>query len=175
MKKINSFGIEFKNSSTTPFFQVGEKNRIRFGMDVFEGNAKTLKKIIDFLFVRNEEIESSFIIGDISNLNNKIRYNKIGLNKFLKINNWKETSVVNDDLKCTIVFASVKNINKNDVFSYCKSIVLGRSQSYIMFYNDTFLLYVSSDVLDIISKEEDNIDTLKINYSDIYDKRYAQI
>lgn len=171
MKKIEEFGVDVNNFNITPFFQVKKENRVRFGTEVFVGRTQVLKEIINELFDCDEEIDSSFIIGKVSN-SNKIRYNKIGLNKFFKINNWKETFIKSDDLDLTVIFASIKRLGKNDVFNYCKSIVLGQQQAYIMFYNDSFLLYISSDVIDIISKEENKVSVLRTNYYDIVDKYY---
>lgn len=176
LNRLSEFDYVIENFNITPFFQSKKDNRIRFGTKVFEGgNTKTLKSITDYLFDRNEEIESTFIIGYGSIETNKIRYgkfryNRVGLSRFFKIKNWKESLIKSDDLESIVVFATVKGLNKNVVFNYCKSVILGGPSAYIMFYNDSFLLYVSTDVIDIISKEKDNIVLLKKDYYEIYDK-----
>lgn len=45
----------------------------------------------------------------------------------------------------------------------------------IFFYNDTYLLYISTDVIDIVSPDTSLIEKLKLQYSEEYDKFYETI
>ncbi|WPK12742.1 phosphatase [Lysinibacillus louembei] len=174
MNKLHDFKFNINEFNITPFFQSKEELRIRFGTEVFKGNIKTLEEIINYLFNRNEEIESTFIIGSKFNMQNEIKYNKIGLKSFFEITNWNEVLIESDDLEGTVVFATIGGLKPSGIFQYCKSIILGRiPQAYIMFYNNSFLLYISTDVLDIISKKEEDIIALKNNYSKIHTKYNA--
>ncbi len=48
----------------------------------------------------------------------------------------------------------------------------GFTGAYISFYSNEYLLYGSSDVIDIISNEPSNIIKLKDNYKNLYDTYY---
>lgn len=51
----------------------------------------------------------------------------------------------------------------------------GGQQAYLSFYNDTYLLYISTDVIDIISPDTSLIEKLKIQYYKEYEKFYETI
>ncbi|OLG01362.1 hypothetical protein B4125_3862 [Bacillus paralicheniformis] len=42
----------------------------------------------------------------------------------------------------------------------------------MIFYNDSYLVYVSTDVLDIISHDQNLIHNLKKQYEEVHDKYY---
>lgn len=171
MDKFKKFKVDFTNTEETPFFQVTSNHRIRFDMDLFfNNNTRLLKNILDNLFNQNEKINSSFICGYI--INGKRIHEKTGLGKFTKIRNWKETLIKNDNFTSSTIFASIKNLNYQDVYKYCQNVSQGHPSAYISFYNDNYLLYINQDVIDIISFNEKLIEQLKTKYAMEYDKYY---
>lgn len=173
IERLKKFGLDFEHTSMTPFFQVQESHRIRFGSEKFDySNIKLLHEILFRVLEQNETIDVSFIIGNKFDENEKIRYKKTNLGKFFTIKNWKETVIWNDDLECYLVFATVKNLNKEEIINYCKKVISGFTQAYIMFYNDSNLVYINSDVLDIISINSEYIADLEKAYDDIFDTEY---
>lgn len=78
-------------------------------------------------------------------------------------------------LKVQSYLLRLKVYMKIEVYKYCKYVVNGGQQAYISFYNDTYLLYISTDVIDIISPDTSLMEKLKLQYSEEYDKFYETI
>ncbi|USK76639.1 hypothetical protein [Peribacillus frigoritolerans] len=168
MERIQQFNVNFKDEET-PFFQVDTNHRIRFGMDEISGSLLTT--ILKDIFNTNEKIDTSFIIGNITN--NKRHHEKNGIGKSIKINNWEEVIVKDEEMDAEIIYATVKGINNSDVYNYCKKVHQGHREAYIVFYNDRFLIYVNNDVLDIISNDSNLIRELKVKYEKHLNEYYA--
>ncbi|PLR70580.1 hypothetical protein [Bacillus sp. UMB0728] len=168
MIQIHNLNIDFTNIDITPFFQVKDENRVRFGLEIFETQGtELLKNLIMDILPADSSVSSSFISGYL--YKNKRTSLKTGLGRILKISNWKETEV--SDNEKTTIFGTVNGLRPEHIFEYTKMIINGLPQSYIIFYNDQTLIYVSSDVIDIIS-EVDLINSLKSKYNNIYEKGY---
>jgi hypothetical protein len=170
MIKTNNFNVDFTNIETTPFFQVDAQYRIRFGTEVFESNGtKLLADLLLNIFTEEDTISSSFISGYL--IKNKRISLKTGLGKILKISNWEDTIVYDPDNERTNIFGTIKGLKVDHLFNYIKLIIKGHKQSYIIFYNEQAIVYVSTDVIDIISTEE-LINNLKTKYEPYYDREY---
>jgi hypothetical protein len=170
MQRIEKFGFKLEESEGTPFFNVSPNHRIRFGMETFENNSILLKQVLEDVLIEDQTTDTTFISGYI--INNKRYPEKVGIGKFISINNWRETIVKDEELENDVIYSTVSNVNNSEVFKYCQKVAKGYPQAYIMFYNDNFLIYVSSDVIDIISYESDVINNLKEKYSSNYNKFY---
>lgn len=173
MNCIVKLGVEFTNTDIVPFFQVNKDNRIRFVMDNFINHkAKLLGEIVNDIF-GEDSIKTFFISGYILQNNKRISL-KTGLGKILKISNWKEIlykKSADDDH--TVIFGEIDKLNREHVITYCKKIAHGKlKESYIIFYTDDFLLYVNSDVVDIVSPDIKKIYNLKTKYNNVFDKYY---
>ena len=83
-----------------------------------------------------------------------------------------ETKVDVDDLESTIIFTTIKGVHEDEVYRVLQYVVNGGQQAYISFYNDTYLLYISTDVIDIVSPDTSLIEKLKLQYSEEYYKFY---
>lgn len=166
--------VEIYDLRASPYFQVEASKRIRFSSEDFNwNNWGNLKYLIYLTFEGEEKIDSTFIIGDI--IHNRKVYNKIGLGKFFEINNWSEEIIYEEDMEEEIIFATVKNVSRNEIYKYVRSITSGfNREAYITFHSEHFLLYISSDVLDIISNDEKNIEKIKRNISTsiVYEQEY---
>ncbi len=175
MERMKILDVNFADMTATPFFQVEAKNRIRFDIELFEGNLRGLRGILTELFKSPDTIDVSCISGCITYGKSKRINEKIKIGRFMKIKNWAETKVDVDDLESTIIFTTIKGVHEDEVYKYCKYVVNGGQQAYISFYNDTYLLYISTDVIDIISPDTSLIEKLKLQYSEEYDKFYETI
>lgn len=170
MIKLNELNIEFDTYKDTPYFQVSTEKRIRFGMENL--SVKLIKEIIHFIIHEESNINVIFISEFI--VNNKRISAKSNIGRYIDIKNWKETIVYEDNSKDGIIYATIKNIKKQNVITYCSKIYNDNVGAYISFYTDEFLLYVSTDVIDIISDNESKIDKLKEKYNRIYDRYHEE-
>lgn len=50
MERMKILDVNFADMTATPFFQVEAKNRIRFDIELFEGNLRGLRGILTELF-----------------------------------------------------------------------------------------------------------------------------
>lgn len=166
--KLKDFNIDFDCTQATPFFQVPEDNRVRF--DIEKLSRVNLQLIINQIFNGNKGINAIFVSGYIFNKKRKSAKTKIG--QIIHLKNWKEEEVLEDDTNNGIVYASIKNLDPLDVYNYCFSVKKGGTGAYISFYSDEYLLYVSNDVIDIISNDSTNIHKLKDTYKNLYDTYY---
>ena len=112
-----------------------------------------------------------FVSEYITDKGERIR-SKSKVGKIIKINNWLELVSFDKETNEGTVYANVKRLKHSDVYNYCLAVKRGFKEAYIVFFSDTFLMYVSSDVIDMISTEN-NITNLKKDYSELYDKFYT--
>ncbi len=166
--KLKGFTIDFDCVKGTPFFQVHPDNRIRF--DIYEIALADFKSIINEVFPERKDINAIFISAYI--FNGKRRSAKSRVGRTFQLNNWNEY-IAAKDKNNAVVYASVKNLSSSDVYNYCLSIRKGGRPAYISFYSNDYLLYVSTDVIDIISNDSMNIAKLKDDYNGLYNTYYA--
>jgi len=170
MVKLDWFNIDFDYNKSTPFFQSAPNYRIRFDIDKLE-NA-TLQNLLDMIYDQNEEIELIFISEYI--INGKRISSKSNINKIITIKNWREIPEIDKETNEGAVYANIKRLKQSDVFNYCMAIKRGFKEIYLSFFSDTYMVYISSDVIDIISNDESKIDKLKDSYSELYDTHYNE-
>ncbi len=168
MVKLNNFNVNFDCNKETPFFQVQEEYRIRF--DIESLNSDIIRSIIEEIFSEKEDINAIFVSEYIFNKKRISAKTKIG--QIINLKNWKESIVFEDKEDDGVVYASIKNLSTLDVYNYCFNIKKGFKESYISFYSDTSLIYVSSSVIDIISNDLSNIINLKDKYKNLCNTYY---
>lgn len=168
MVKLNNINVDFDCNKETPYFQVNSEQRIRFGME--DLNINLIRKIVEDVFKENDNLSVIFLSEYITN--NKRYSSKSKIGKIIEIKNWHETVVNDESIGEGVVYATINNLDRNDVIKYCSKIYKGHKEAYISFLNENFLLYVSSDVIDIISKNVDIIVSLKEKYSEQFNKYY---
>lgn len=166
--KLKKFNIDFDYNKEIPFFQSNSNERIRF--DIEKLDKDILKKIISHLYDDNE-IEILFVSEYIEKGKRISSKSKIG--KIIKITNWLESVSFDKETNEGAVYANIKRLKQKDVYNYCLSVKRGFNEAYIIVFNDVFLMYVSSDVIDIISNEN-NISNLKREYYELFDRFYEQ-
>ncbi|MCY7753103.1 hypothetical protein MOF38_01065 [Bacillus haynesii] len=171
MERTKKFHVDFTKNSVSPFFQVPSDLRVRFGVELFEnGKFKLLKNILNETLNKPETLDVSFISGYI--VNDRRCREKTNIGKYVTIHNWLETIVHDEEIGTNVIFATVRNIRFDEAYQYIKSVARGSNTPYMIFYNDSYLVYVSTDVLDIISHDQNLIHNLKNQYEEVYDKYY---
>ncbi|MDM5297019.1 hypothetical protein QUF51_02410 [Bacillus pumilus] len=171
MQKIKKFHVDLTKNTEVPFFQVPSELRIRFGVELFEnGNLHLLKDIINNTLHRSEQMGVTFLSGYM--INDRRYRKKTNIGKYIKIKNWSETIVYRDEINANVIFASIQDVHFKEVYPYIKSIVKGMNSPFIVFYQDSYLVYVSEDVIDIISNDRHLIQNLKNQYQEVYDTYY---
>ena len=168
MVELKNLNIDFTPNKETPYFQANHHKRIRFILDKL--TLKNLKSILEKIF-KTKSIQTIFISG--YNFQNKNIYVKTGIGKVIQLKNWQE---ITENLYHTpdgrVILTKLKKLNCTDVYHYCSSIKKGNPESYIVFYSDDYLLYINSDVIDIISNNTENIQMLKKAFKPLYNTYY---
>lgn len=170
MFKRNRFNIDFDVTKETPYFQVDTQHRVRFAME--DINVPLLKDVLNTVFQENQNL--SLIFASEYIVNNVRRSSKAKLGKYLTIRNWKEHVVQNEMSGEGTVYIQVNHLDKDEVMKYCIQVYRGHPQSYIAFFNHDFLVYVSTDVIDIISDDSEKVKKLKERYHETYNKFYEE-
>lgn len=137
-------------------------------MAIEDLNISLIQTIIGDIF--KEEDKISLIFLSEYYLNNIRRSTRSRIGKIINITNWHETVVREEASGNGEVYVTIKNLNREDISKYCSAFYKGHTEAYISFFNDEFLLYVSSDVIDIISNDVRKIENLKQNYSGLFNK-----
>ena len=162
---LTQLGVDF-NDEQTPFFQVNSNNRIRFGLS--EISYVELKSVLDYIFKEVDTVDMVYLVAYI--ISNKYIYTKTAVRKSILIRNWKEITEENEEVRN--IYAIVKNIDITQVQKYALSIYKGGRAAYLAFYLKDRLVYISSDVVDIISDDVQFISHLKEQYANLYNKFY---
>lgn len=161
------------NHPSTPYFQVGVSQRIRFAMTTLQENPGLLKKIFENMRLDRETKVNCTFLSAYETDGYKRRI-KLGLGKKFNITNWRENSVWNEDLECTCFYTTIANVSTDSLYSYILAFSRGYQRELnICFYNKDYLLYVNGDVLDIVSSEN-NIASLKNTFNKEYDRYHEE-
>lgn len=163
MVKLKDFTIDFDCTKGIPFSKF--IRTIEFGLIFMKYRWLILKASLTKSF-RRKDINAIFISQYIFNGKRQSAKSKVG--RILQLNNWQE-HVVAEDENNAVVYASIKKLSSIDVYNYCLSIRKGRRPAYISFYSNDYLLYVSTDVIDVISNDTTNVAKLKDDYKGLYD------
>ncbi|WP_404430836.1 Imm64 family immunity protein [Sutcliffiella horikoshii] len=161
------------NQPSTPYFQVGVTQRIRFAMATLQEKPGLLKKIFENMkFDREAKVDCTFLSA--YETDGYKRSLKLGLGRRFNITNWRENSIWNDDLECTCLYTTITNVSTDSLYSYILAFSRGyQRELYSCFYNKEYLIYVNGDVLDIVSSEN-NIAGLKNTFNKKYDRYHEE-
>lgn len=167
MLDLSRFQIDFDIRKPTPYFQSTPEHRIRFLMENL--TASHLKEILQTIFQKDRPIHLLFVAAYIHQHRRYLAKARVGSS--ITIRNWKEYIVQEEADHTGVVYAHVKHVKLDEMISYCIQVYRGQSQAYIVFYDSDFLLYVSTDVVDIIG-DATAIKSLKETYVELYDRLY---
>ncbi|QXE00620.1 hypothetical protein [Terribacillus sp. DMT04] len=154
--------IDIYSNEETPYFQTTDKYRIRFVYNLFYKyrNRELLRDIIHLVTSEDTLIKATFCVASYSG--GKRYGKKIGVGKFLKITNWKE-KIIDYSESFKLIYAEV-NFRNEDVFKLISYIIEDRIYGPIVFQTKQYIIYTSTDVLDIMA-EEVQINQLKKEFS----------
>lgn len=156
--------IQFGIDKPIPYFQVSDEHRIRFGYERMKGSL--IKQIITETY-SNDSFNMEFLLSVIEG--HYIQTEKTNLGRYFKITNWKEVFHKGEE-EVDYINVIVKNIELKPLVKYITNVVCGNERSsYIIFFSSDKLIYVSTDVIDIVSHDTAFIERLKEKYKDIYD------
>ncbi|AOH53049.1 hypothetical protein ABE28_001675 [Peribacillus muralis] len=133
-------------------------------------NITLITKIVGDVFKEDDNISVIFLSENI--FKDKRYSSKANIGNIIKIKNWHEIVVKDESSREGVVYANINDLIRNDIIKYCTKIYQGHNEAYISFYNDKSLLYVNSDVIDIILKDVGKIADLKQKYSIQFDEYY---
>lgn len=160
--------IQFAIDKPIPYFQVSDEHRIRFGYEKMKGSL--IKQIITETYA-NDSFNMEFLLRVIEG--HYIQTEKTNLGRYFKITNWKEVFHKGEE-DVDYINVIVKNIDLKPLIKYITNVVCGNERSsYIIFFSSDKLIYVSTDVMDIVSHDTAFIERLKEKYKDIYDKYHV--
>ncbi|HCD60101.1 MULTISPECIES: hypothetical protein [Exiguobacterium] len=165
MLDLSWFQIELDIRKPTPYFQSTPERRIRFLME--DLNASQLKEILQTIFQEDRSIHLLFVAAYIHHHRRYLAKARVGSS--IMIRNWKEYIVEDEGAHTGVVYAHVKHIKLDEIISYCLNVYRGHTPAYIVFFDSDFLLYVSTDVVDVIGTDVNAIRSLKETYAQIYD------
>lgn len=122
------------------------------------------------MFKGESKLDCTFISSYVSDNQTQIEYGALG--RIFKITNCKNEKCWNEELDTEITFSTISGVSSTALYKYILRFVHGNQRDlYICFYNTNLLLYVNSDVLDIIATEQ-KTDSLKKEFTYFVDKLY---
>ncbi|MDP4460595.1 phage tail protein [Staphylococcus hyicus] len=161
---LKDLSLSFDLESEMPFFQASKSHRIRFDVDVL--NKSLVSSIVNQLFTTPKTTHCSFLS---KYLNPTHIREKTCVGRFFTLKNWREEVHVGEE---TYIITTFYNLKNDALIEYLLYISNSFINPYIIFYNDYHLVYISSDVLDIVSNSEEVIKSLKTEYASIMDTYY---
>lgn len=156
--------IHFGIDKPVPYFQVSDEHRIRFGYEKMNGSL--IKQIITETY-SNDNFNMEFLLRVIEG--HYIQTEKTNLGRYFKIKNWKEVFHKGEE-EVDYINVIVKDIELKPLIKYITKVICGNErESFIIFYNSDKIIYVSNDVIDIVSHDTKFIEDFKAKYEGIYD------
>lgn len=160
---INHF-IKFGIDKPAPYFQVSDEYRIRFGYERMKGSL--IRQIITETY-SDDRFNMEFLLRVIDG--HYIQTEKTNLGRYFKIRNWKEVFHKGEE-DVDYINVIVKGIELKPLVKYITNVVCGKErESFIIFYSSDKIIYVSNDVIDIVSHDREFIKEMKEKYEGIYD------
>lgn len=120
-------------------------------------SATQLKQLLTEVFPHNATIHTIFLSEYMIRNKRKSANPKVG--KYIHITNWREEIIWDEDDDVAFIHAQVCNISHESLINYCTKSTL---EAYIIFYSEDYLLYINSDVVDLISDDPMKIEKLRL-------------
>lgn len=168
------FNIDLSQTNISPYLHARKTNRVRFDFGCVN------EYIFNFIISLFKEDESfhifyldSYSINGLSRetLNLKL---KSYIDTFKNKHDFKlkKVSYTEEDDSIEYIFAEIKNVSPEAIryyYQYMKS--LDAEDNYLYFYNKNFIVYITTDVLDVVSSDKEFIKRIKHSIIS-YDKYY---
>lgn len=148
--------LNFYKLDSTIYFQTPAPHRLRIATSHFEDNSRLviLRDFVYSIFPEHKPISMTGIIGYY--IGSKRIWERQYLKNITKLSNWKETYVGNGTGE-RLIYMAVENITSQDVYALCKQTAQGRKCSSLTFYTEDRVLYISSDVFDLVMTTEQQL------------------
>lgn len=153
--KLKNLVVQFDLNSETPYFQVEDNYKIRWNIDSIQ--KRDLAEIMRLSF--KSKINGSFLSKIISPVC-KREVTRLGW--YINIKNWREKIHCDNE---KYIISSISDIDITEALNYCIYIKNSQIQPFIIFYDDTSLLKIGVDTIDIISASEELIKKLHTKFN----------
>ncbi|MDE9751812.1 hypothetical protein [Staphylococcus delphini] len=153
--KLKNLVVQFDLNSETPYFQVEDNYKIRWDIDSIQ--KRDLAEIMRLSF--KSKINGSFLSKIISPVC-KREVTRLGW--YINIKNWRENIHFDNE---KYIISSISDIDITEALNYCIYIKNSQIQPFIIFYDDTSLLKIGVDTIDIISASEELIKKLHTKFN----------
>ncbi|UXS29212.1 hypothetical protein MUA33_12330 [Staphylococcus delphini] len=153
--KLKNLVVQFDLNSETPYFQVEDNYKIRWDVDSIQ--KRDLAEIMRLSF--KSKINGSFLSKIISPVC-KREVTRLGW--YINIKNWCENIHCDNE---KYIISSIFDIDITEALNYCIYIKNSQIQPFIIFYDDTSLLKIGVDTIDIISASEELIKKLHTKFN----------
>lgn len=116
-----------------------------------------LKQLLTDVFPNDATIHTIFLSEYMIRNKRKSANPKVG--KYIHMTNWHEEIIWDEEDNVAFIHAHVRNISQKSLINYCTKSTL---EAYIIFYSEDYLLYINSDVVDLISDDPMKIEEVKL-------------
>ena len=172
MERIKEvFNVLFSEEQN-PYFQVSEDNRIAIPFTILEGKPSFVKTIISMLFERESKIDVSFLKSYIpKGFKNPRSFENKTLHSTINIKNWEEHRITKMEFGDILIYVTVKDIMSEEIYNYILTLLKGKKDAYIGFYNDYYLMTVDTDEILIFARDTELIFPVKVLVDKTLDSR----
>ncbi|MBZ8175297.1 hypothetical protein [Staphylococcus delphini] len=153
--KLKNLVVQFDLNSETPYFQVEDNYKIRWDIDSIQ--KRDLAEIMRLSL--KSKINGSFLSKIISPVC-KREVTRLGW--YINIKNWRENIHCDNE---KYIISSISDIDITEALNYCIYIKNSQIQPFIIFYDDTSLLKIGVDTIDIISASKELIKKLHTKFN----------
>lgn len=165
---FTNLNLSITASGGTPYFLVSKDNRIRFDIDYVDHNI--LNNIFSLLSISSTYLNLIYL-DNVEELGKKYREDTSNVNDFFQTNECEIISIKDEEDNNKIFnFHQIKNCKENDILNYILDISNGGYSNLLYFYNDSMIIKISSDILDIVHEDSNIITLMKVEFNSLYDK-----
>lgn len=167
---FTNLNLSITTNGGTPYFLVPKDNRIRFDIDYVDYNI--LNNIFSLLSISSTYLNLIYL-DNVEEFGEKYREDTSTVNDFFQTNECEIISIKDEeDNKKILNFHQIKNCKENDILNYILYISNGGYSNLLYFYNDSMIIKISSDILDIVHEDSNIITLMKVQFNSLYDKYY---
>ena len=167
---FTNLNLSITTSAGTPYFLVSKDNRIRFDIDYVDYNI--LNDIFSLLSISNTYLNLIYL-DNVEEFGKKYREDKSAVNEFFQTIECEFISLKDEEDDNKILnFYQVKDCKENDILNYILYVSDGGYSNLLYFYNDSMIIKISSDIVDIVHEDSNVITLMKVQFNGLYDSYY---
>lgn len=112
-------------------------------------------------------------MDNIEEFEEKYRLETSTVNDFFQTKEFEVISIRDEEENNEILnFHQIKNCKENDIINYILHISQGGYSNLLYFYNDSMIIKISSDIVDVVHEDSHTITLMKVQFNSLYDKYY---